>query len=854
MSPHDLPASATAPHAAPRLIVIGHGMVGHRLLEALAREAHGYAITVFCGEPRLAYDRVRLSLCFDGADAQDLALADEAFFQTHGITVLRGVHAAWIDRKRRRVHVSDEQFHPYDKLVIATGSMPFIPPIEGADRTGCLPYRTLEDVDAIRDCAAGSRRGVVIGGGLLGLEAARALHGLKLDTHVVEFSPHLMAAQLDEPGGRLLRAKIEALGIHVHTAKMTSAIGEGLRSRHRLRFSDGEFLETDMVVFSAGIRPCDRLAHNCGLVIGARGGIVIDAHCRSSDPAVYAIGEVASWQDGTFGLVAPGYEMARVCAAHLLGRDTPVFQGSLPGTKLKLLGVEVGAIGDAHGRAPGSVSCVFEDTLAGIYRKLVMDPKGKRLRGAVLVGDTGAFGLLDQYFSNGLDLPAQPASLIAPQAGAVPALGVDALPDTAQICSCNQVSKGALCSAIADGCTTLGDLKTRTRAGTTCGGCLPLVKQVLESALQRQGIAVDRSLCEHFPHSRQELYHLIRVNGIRDFKALITRHGQGKGCDLCKPVAASIFASCWNEYVLSPQHAPLQDSNDAYLGNLQKDGTYSVVPRIPGGEITPAKLIAIGEVARKYDLYTKITGGQRIDLFGARLEQLPAIWRELVDAGFESGHAYGKALRTAKSCVGSTWCRYGVQDSMAMAIRLEQRYRGLRGPHKIKMAASGCTRECAEAQSKDVGIIATEKGWNLYVCGNGGMRPRHAELLASDLDDDTLIRTIDRFLMLYIRTADKLQRTAAWRESLEGGLDYLKDVVVRDTLGLGAELEAQMQSLADAYACEWAATLKDEQALRRFRPLINSDAPDEHIVHIRERGQPRPATVREREALAAPAE
>lgn len=711
MNPIDLPESASGPDAAPRLILIGHGMVGHRLLEELAREAHGYAITVLCAEPHLAYDRVRLSQCFDGADAQDLALADEAFFRTHGITVLRNTPAAWIDRKRRRVHLSDTQFFAYDKLVIATGSNPFIPPIEGADRPGCLPYRTLEDVAAIRECAAGSRSGVVIGGGLLGLEAARALRGLGLDTHVVEFSPHLMAAQLDAPGGRLLRTKIEALGIHVHTGKMTSAIGDGLRSRHRLRFSDGDFLETDMVVFSAGIRPCDRLAHNCGLVIGERGGIVIDAHCRSSDPAVYAIGEVASWQGATFGLVAPGYDMARVCAAHLLGRDNPVFQGSLPSTKLKLLGVDVGSIGDAHGRTPDSVSCVFEDTLAGTYRKLVMDPQGKRLRGAVLVGDTSAFGLLDQYFSNGLDLPAQPAALIAPPASATPALGVDALPDNAQICSCNQVSKGALCRAIADGCTALGELKSRTRAGTTCGGCIPLVKQVLESELQRQGIAVDRSLCEHFPYSRQELYHLIRVHGIRDFKTLIARHGKGKGCDLCKPTAASIFASCWNEYVLAPQHAPLQDSNDAYLGNLQKDGTYSVVPRIPGGE-----------------------------------------------------------------------------------------------------------------------------------------------LLASDLDDDTLIRMIDRFLMLYIRTADRLQRTAAWRESLEGGLDYLKDVIVNDSLGLGAELEAQMQALVDAYECEWAATLKDEQALRRFRPLINSDAPDEHIVHVRERGQPRPATPLERAALAAPVE
>ncbi|NYT68925.1 nitrite reductase large subunit NirB [Pusillimonas noertemannii] len=836
---------------APRLIVIGNGMVGQRLLEELTRQGSPYDITVFCEEPCPAYDRIQLSQCF--GDTPDIALAKEEFFREHGITLLLDKAAMGIDRVSRCVYTADGQAYPYDKLVLATGAVPYIPPTEGYGQPHCLPYRTLRDVDLIKQSGRDSRSGVVIGGGLLGLEAAGALLKLKLETHIVEYSSHLMAMQLDKAGGQLLREKIEAMGIQVHTSRKTQAIETGAERRYRLRFSDGDFLETDMVVFSAGIRPADNLANVCGLSIGERGGVAINGHCQSSDPNIYAIGDVASWANATFGLVAPGYDMARACAAHLLGRTEPVFNGASPSTKLKLLGVEVGSIGDAHGKTADSISCVVDDTLSGEYRKLIVDKTGKRLLGAVLVGNTSSFGMLDQYFSNQLPLPPQPAALIAPAASADTLIGADALPDGAQICSCNNVSKGELCGAIASGCAKLEDLKARTRAGTSCGGCVPLVKQVLDAEFKRLGLEVDKSLCEHFAHSRQELYHLVRVNGIRDFKTLIERHGKGKGCDICKPVAASILASCWNDYVLSQSNAPLQDSNDAFLANLQKDGTYSVVPRIPGGEITPEKLIVIGEVARKYSLYTKITGGQRIDLFGARVEQLPSIWKELVDAGFESGHAYGKALRTAKSCVGSTWCRFGVQDSVGMAIRLEERYRGLRAPHKLKMAVSGCTRECAEAQSKDVGVIATEKGWNLYVCGNGGMRPRHAELLACDLDDAALIKAIDRFLMFYIRTADRLQRTATWREGLEGGLGYLKQVVLADSLGIGDELEAQMQALVNAYECEWARTLKDEKALRRFRSIVNDNTPDEHIVHVMERGQPRPARPEERVALAADA-
>jgi nitrite reductase (NADH) large subunit len=426
------------------------------------------------------------------------------------------------------------------------------------------------------------------------------------------------------------------------------------------------------------------------------------------------------------------------------------------------------------------------------------------------------------------------------------------LPDaaTALICSCNNVSKGAICAAIDAGCTTIGALKTSTKAATSCGGCSSLLAQILKAELVSRGVAVNNHLCEHFPYSRQQLFHLIRVGQLRSFGDTIAKHGRGLGCDICKPVIASILASCWNEFVLKRDQAVLQDTNDYFLANLQRDGTYSVVPRVPGGEITPDKLIAIGVVAKKYSLYTKITGGQRIDLFGAQVHQLPLIWKELIDAGFESGHAYGKAVRTVKSCVGSTWCRYGMQDSVGYAIDLENRYKGLRAPHKLKFAVSGCTRECAEAQSKDVGIIATEKGWNLYVCGNGGMKPRHADLLASDLDGGMLIRYVDRFLMFYIRTADRLQRTSVWLDNLEGGLGYLKQVVIDDELGIGAELEADMARVIGGYQCEWRKAIDDPQTLKRFRHFVNSDRADDNVLFVEERGQIRPADRDERRKQA----
>jgi len=837
-----------------KLVVIGNGMVGQRFLEQLVARANGGStqVTVLCEEPRPAYDRVQLTSFFSGKSAADLNVVPAGFFEQPGMTLRLDDKAVAIDRERKLVRSAGGAELPYDKLVLATGSNPFVPPLPGKDRPDCFVYRTIEDLEAIRAAAARARVGTVVGGGLLGLEAAKALKDLGLETHVVEFAPRLMTVQLDDSGGRLLRRKIEALGVTVHASKNTKEIAGGAERRHKMVFVDGTALETDLIVFSAGIRPRDDLARAAGLAVGERGGIVVDNHCRTSDPDIYAVGECALWNGRIYGLVAPGYQMAEVAARHVAGEEDAQFLGADMSTKLKLMGVDVASIGDAHGATLNALNYIYTDESAGVYKKLVISGDRKYLLGAILVGDADEYGSLLQMALNPLPLPEHPEDLILPaREGAKKGLGVDLLPASAAICTCNGVSKGGICDAIAAGCASLGALKKATKASTTCGGCGPLVKQILDCELKKRGVDVKNHLCEHFDYSRQELFHLIRVGKLMSFDAVIAQHGRGRGCDICKPALASIFASCWNEMILKPRHAPLQDTNDHFLANLQKNGTYSIIPRVPGGEIAPEKLIVLGEVARKYGLYTKITGAQRIDLLGARVEQLPLIWKDLVDAGFESGHAYGKALRTVKSCVGNTWCRYGVQDSVAMAIGIENRYRGIRSPHKMKMAVSGCTRECAEAQGKDVGVIATEKGWNLYVCGNGGVKPRHADLLATDLDDRTLIRFIDRFLMFYIRTGDRLQRTATWLENLEGGIDYARKVVCEDSLGIGAELEADMQKLVDTYECEWKKAIDDPEIMKRFRHFVNSDRPDANVVFVTERGQIRPARPEEREEAAA---
>lgn len=828
-----------------KIVVVGNGMVGHHFVEQIMHDER-YAITVIGAEPRPAYDRVHLSAVFDGSTPADLALTTREAYEAVGIESIFGEAVMAIDREKKTVTTALGRSFSYDKLVLATGSYPFVPSIPGYDHKQCFVYRTIDDLGNIRAAAKHAKTGVVVGGGLLGLEAANALRNLGLVTHVVQFSAQLMDAQVDMDGGAILRSKIEALGMFVHTSKNTLKIASKKDSSMEMQFADEGTLNTDLIIFSAGVRPDDQLAKSAGLNIGERGGIVIDYHCKTSDSDIFAIGECALWGGKLFGLVAPGYQMAKVAADALQGGEL-CFNGADMSTKLKLLGVDVGSIGDAHARTPGSKSYRIADEYNGIYKKIVVNEDATKLLGAVLVGDNSDYDTLLQYMLNGIAITGNPLALIAPTGEGKPVLGAGALPMTATICSCHNVSKQDICDSIATGCCSLGDIKTATKASTGCGGCSALLKNVVEAELTANGVAVNKSLCEHFAYTRQELFHLAKINAYTSFEEMLRFHGKGHGCDICKPTVGSILASLNNEHVLGKKLVQLQDTNDTFLANMQKDGTFSVVPRMAGGEVTPDGLIAVGQVAKKYKLYTKITGGQRVDLFGARVHELPLIWRELVDAGFETGHAYGKSVRTVKSCVGSTWCRYGVQDSVGMAIRLEDRYKGLRSPHKLKFAVSGCTRECAEAQSKDVGIIATEKGWNLYVCGNGGMRPRHAELFATDLDDDTLIAYIDRFLMFYVETADRLQRTSVWRENLDGGLDYLRAVVINDSLGIAAELEQRMAHVVNTYECEWKATINDPEKLKRFRSFVNEPTtPDNNIVFVSERGQPRPATTAEK--------
>lgn len=823
------------------IIIIGNGMVGYKFCEKLISKSNPshISITIFGEEIRPAYDRVHLSEYFGGKSADDLTMAPAKWYADNNITLYLGDPIKQINRDTKTVDSHKGISLSYDVLVLATGSAAFVPPIPGTEKEGVFIYRTIEDLDLMKAWAKKAKKGAVIGGGLLGLEAAKAMMDLGVaDTSVIEFAPRLMPRQIDEVGSNVLKSKLETLGLKIFTSTNTAQI---LGDDHitGMQFVNDTKIDVDMLVISAGIKPRDELAKLCGLEIGARGGILVNNQLQTSDKSIYAIGECALFEGMIYGLVAPGYEMADVVATNLTNGNKTFVPFDMS-TKLKLIGVDVASFGDPFITGDGIKSIAINDANKGIYKRINISADGKTLLGGILVGDAEQYNMLLQTVKNKVVLPPNPEDVILGNRGGEEAsgAGVLSLPDDALVCSCEAVTKGMICNSVAeDGCETVDAIKKCTKAGTGCGGCVPMVKDLIVGTMKAQGKIVRNVLCEHFNYSRQELFDLVKINKLKTYDEVLNMFGKGDGCELCKPPVASILASLWNEIILKKGNDTAQDSNDRFLANIQKGGTYSVVPRIPGGEITPDKLIAIGQVAKDYNLYTKITGGQRIDLFGAHLSDLPVIWEKLIDAGFESGHAYGKSLRTVKSCVGSTWCRFGLHDSVSFAIKVEERYRGLRSPHKLKGGVSGCIRECAEAQSKDFGIIATEKGWNLYVAGNGGSKPQHALLLATDIDEATCIKYLDRFLMFYVKTADPLTRTATWLNKMEGGIAYLKTVVVDDALGMNAQWEADMENHVSTYECEWKAAIETPELRKRFSHFVNAPAekdPSVQFVNMRE--------------------
>lgn len=832
-----------------KVIVVGNGMVGYKFCEKFIAKSgqEKYQITVFGEEPRRAYDRVHLSEYFTGKSADDLSLSTSNWYEENNIILNTSELITDINREQKTIHTHLEKTHTYDYLVLATGSAAFVPPIEGVEKEGVFVYRTIEDLDAIMAYAKkikqnGATEAAVLGGGLLGLEAAKAVYDLGLNPHIVEFAPRLMPRQLDKGASDMLQSKIEELNISIHLNKSTQYI-VGDDAITGMMFEGENLLKVDMLVISAGIKPRDELGRASGLEVGVRGGIVVNNKMQSSDPNIYAIGEVALYNHMIYGLVAPGYEMADVAAEQILNGAKTMRKTIDMSTQLKLIGVEVASFGDPFIENDTVTAIVYENKFNGIYKRINVTKDGKTLLGGILVGDSSDYNGLFQIYNNAMALPKNPEDLILGSRGGEASSFGNAtdLPDTAVICSCENVTKGAICCSIIDEtCSSLSDVVKLTKATTGCGGCKPMVVDLVKATQKAIGKEVKDTICEHFHYNRQELFDIVKINKYTNFYEVIDHHGNGDGCEVCKPIVASIFSSIYND--TANKHVTTQDTNDRFLANIQRNGTYSVVPRVAGGEITAEKLIVIGEVAKQFDLYTKITGAQRVDLFGAHLNDLPKIWKILIENGFESGHAYGKSLRAVKSCVGNAWCRYGMDDSAGFAIELENRYKGIRAPHKIKGGVSACIRECAEARGKDFGLIAVEGGWNLYICGNGGANPKHAVLLAEQIDKATVIKYLDRFLMYYIRTAGPLVRTATWLDKLEGGMDYLKEVIVFDRLGICEALEIEMESLVDTFECEWKQVLEKPRLMKRFNHFVNSDEKDDNIeyVPLREQKMPKP--------------
>ena len=807
----------------------------------------------------------------------------EGALNYHLNTIVTEIHPS-----QKVVSTSRGDTVPYDYLVLATGSDALLPRhTPGHDAKGVFVYRTIDDLQRLIDYSETCKgsTGAVVGGGLLGLEAAKAMMDLESFAKVklIERNRWVMSRQLDSDAGGMVVELVRKLGLDVLLSKRVGKIEVDENNAVKgVLFEDGERMDCKCLMFGIGIKARDELARRAGIKCADRGGgIIIDPSLMTSEQDVFAIGECASWESQTFGLIAPGIEMAEVLAFNLTQAKvhTPrKFKRPDLSTKLKLLGVEVASFGDffadrdgpkdlpvrRHGAKketlegaedkvksitdgpppPPVKALIYKDPFSAVYKKYLFTLDGKYLLGGMMIGDTKDYVKLVPMVKNHKVLEVPPSEFIIGASKQSDDDGSDLTDDT-QICSCHNVTKGDVAKVVKEGtCKSIGEVKSCTKAGTGCGGCMPLVQSIFNAEMKAMGTEVLNHLCPHFAYSRADLFNVIYVKKLKDFADVMKECGKepdSLGCEVCKPALASILASLYNQHILDKPLHGLQDTNDKFLANIQRNGTFSVIPRVAAGEITADKLIVIGTVAKKYGLYCKITGGQRIDMFGAKKHDLINIWTELVNGGLESGHAYAKSLRTVKSCVGTTWCRFGIGDSVGMAVRLEERYKSIRSPHKIKGGVSGCVRECAEAQNKDFGLIATEKGFNIFVGGNGGAKPRHSELLAKDVPPDDVIPILDRYLMFYMRTADKLQRTARWVEQLPGGIQYLREVVLQDKLGICAELEKQMGELIGTFFCEWTEVINHPERQKVFQQFGNTKQTQDTIEYIRERDQPRPA-------------
>ena len=803
-----------------RLVLIGNGMAGIRTLEELLKlEPEKYHITVFGAEPHPNYNRILLSPVLAGEKAFDeIVLNSLEWYRDQGITLHTGSPVVEINRARRQVRTADGLETPYDRLLIATGSDPFIIPVPGSDLEGVVGFRDIEDVDRMLQAANRYHRAVVIGGGLLGLEAANGLMKQGMEVTVVHLMDKLMERQLDKPAADLLQASLEQKGMRFLMEAQTAAI-LGEERVAGIRFADGSELETDLVVMAVGIRPSIELAQKAGLY--CERGILVNDTMQTYDPKIYAVGECVQHRGQCYGLVAPLFEQAKVCANHLAELGYGRYEGSVTSTKLKVTGIDLFSAGNFLGDGD-TEELVFQDPAGGIYKKLVI--RDDRIDGAVLYGDTVDGAWYFQLMRSGTDISKLRSSLLFGQhhlgdSGHGGQSQASAMSDDAQVCDCNGVCKGDIVEAITrNGLFTVDDVKAHTKAGASCGSCIGLVEQILESTLGSDYSAPEaKPLCGCTDFTHDQVKATIRnehlVTGRQVFDKMAWRTPDG--CHVCRPAINYYLLATWpQEAEDDPQSRFI---NERVHGNIQKDGTFSVIPRIWGGRTTPGELRAIADAAEKFEVgEVHFTGGQRINLLGVKKQDLPAIWSFLSERGLVSGHAYGKALRTVKTCVGSEWCRFGTQDSTGLGIKLEELTWGSWMPHKFKMAVSGCPRNCAEATIKDFGVVCIDSGYELHIGGNGGVKVRATDVLCRVTSEQEVLEYAAAFTQLYREDARYLERTAPWVERV--GLGFIRERLVDDEAGRQALYQRFLESQKRSQQDPWKARAEGEQE-NEFKPL-----------------------------------